>query len=193
MLKADWPAVAWHLADQKQPHEAKLLQLDSDKARRELAWQPVWTLEEGVAATAEWYRAWLDRGGLISREQLQRYIQLARDRGLFMGQGPRGMNISHRQHCRGLDRRKQPASRPPRRIFAAVLRRGGEIDPGPEIHRSDQSFTHPRGRSRPWPALPAPAQRGDEDRALPSRPRPRRGRRSAQGLADIPEMDQPLN
>jgi CDP-glucose 4,6-dehydratase len=88
MLKADWPAVAWHLADQKQPHEAKLLQLDSDKARRELAWQPVWSLEEGVAATAEWYRAWLDRGDLISREQLQRYIQLAGDRGLLWAKGP---------------------------------------------------------------------------------------------------------
>lgn len=81
-LQASWPAAAWHTTDAKQPHEAGLLQLDSDKARRGLAWQPVWSFQEGVAATAEWYRAWLERDALISREQLQRYVGLAAERGL---------------------------------------------------------------------------------------------------------------
>jgi CDP-glucose 4,6-dehydratase len=80
-LKTSWPAVEWKTSDQKQPHEARLLQLDSDKARQELAWKPVWTFQEGVEATATWYRAWLDRSDLISRDQLQYYIRLARDRG----------------------------------------------------------------------------------------------------------------
>jgi CDP-glucose 4,6-dehydratase len=81
-LKANWPAIAWHVTDQRQPHEAKLLQLDSAKARWQLAWQPVWSFEEGVAATAEWYLAWIERGELISRNQLERYVNAAGERGL---------------------------------------------------------------------------------------------------------------
>jgi CDP-glucose 4,6-dehydratase len=80
-LQVTWPAISWRTSDQEQPHEAKLLHLDSDKARHELGWKPVWTFREGVEATATWYRAWLDRSDVTSRDQLQRYIQLARDRG----------------------------------------------------------------------------------------------------------------
>jgi CDP-glucose 4,6-dehydratase len=81
-LKANWPAIGWHVTDQKQPHEARLLQLDSSKSRWQLSWQPVWSFEEGVAATAEWYRAWLERKALLSREQLERYVRAAAERGL---------------------------------------------------------------------------------------------------------------
>ncbi len=81
-LKADWPTVEWHCSDTPQPHEAQLLHLDSGKAREKLFWRPVWTFDEGVAATAGWYRAWLDRGEVVSLNQLQSYIRLAKDRGL---------------------------------------------------------------------------------------------------------------
>jgi nucleoside-diphosphate-sugar epimerase len=33
------------------------LQVDSSKIRRELGWQPPYTLQQGLKATAEWYRA----------------------------------------------------------------------------------------------------------------------------------------
>ena len=59
-LKSDWPSVAWHCPDTQQPHEAQLLHLDSGKAREKLLWRPVWSFDEGVMATAEWYRAWLE-------------------------------------------------------------------------------------------------------------------------------------
>lgn len=36
--------------------EAKLLRLDSTKARVALGWRPVWGYEEGLARTVEWYR-----------------------------------------------------------------------------------------------------------------------------------------
>ncbi len=81
-LKSDWSAVAWHCIDAPQPHEAQLLHLDSGKAREKLFWRPVWNFDEGVAATAEWYRAWLERGDVMSQEQLQSYIELAKERGL---------------------------------------------------------------------------------------------------------------
>jgi CDP-glucose 4,6-dehydratase len=81
-LKANWPGVEWSCSDAPQPHEAQLLYLDSGKARDRLLWRPVWTFDEGVAATAEWYRAWLDQGEVVSKQQLYRYIKLARERNL---------------------------------------------------------------------------------------------------------------
>ncbi len=82
-LKAKWPAVEWHCSNQVQPHEAQLLHLESGKAREKLSWRPVWTFEEGIGATAEWYRAWLERGDVISSTQLQDYVRTAKSRGLF--------------------------------------------------------------------------------------------------------------
>lgn len=81
-LKADWPSVEWNCSNTPQPREAQLLHLDSSKAREKLSWGPVWTFDEGVAATAEWYRAWLDRGDVVSRNQLYNYIAVAKDRRL---------------------------------------------------------------------------------------------------------------
>lgn len=82
-LKADWPSVQWHCNTAGQPHEAQLLHLDSSKAREQLLWSPVWTFDEGASATAEWYRTWLEAGELISLEQLQNYIKIANERGLY--------------------------------------------------------------------------------------------------------------
>jgi CDP-glucose 4,6-dehydratase len=42
----------------------------------------VWSFEEGVAATAEWYRAWLEAKRIESAAQLERYAQAAAARGL---------------------------------------------------------------------------------------------------------------
>ena len=81
-LKADWPTMEWHPSDTPQPHEAQLLHLDSGKAREQLLWRPVWTFDEGVAATGEWYRAWLDRSDVHSLKQLQNYNKVAKERGL---------------------------------------------------------------------------------------------------------------
>jgi CDP-glucose 4,6-dehydratase len=43
-----------------EPHEAALLTLDSNKAKRELAWAPRLDIDETVAFTAEWYRAFAE-------------------------------------------------------------------------------------------------------------------------------------
>jgi CDP-glucose 4,6-dehydratase len=81
-MNENWPAAKWRSTDQVHSHEAHLLQLDSDTARQRIAWRPVWTFQEGVAATAEWYQAWLEKGEVSSQRQLDRYIQLAGDREL---------------------------------------------------------------------------------------------------------------
>jgi CDP-glucose 4,6-dehydratase len=40
------------------PHEAKLLQLDCEKARIKLGWRPRLMFDESVKFTADWYAAW---------------------------------------------------------------------------------------------------------------------------------------
>ena len=65
-----------HASDSHAPHEAKLLFLSSDKARRLLGWQARWDFERAVSATIDWYRAVND--GLapvdVSRRQISDYM-----------------------------------------------------------------------------------------------------------------------
>ncbi|MEX0346029.1 MAG: CDP-glucose 4,6-dehydratase [Rhizobiaceae bacterium] len=64
-----------NLVNEKQPHEASLLRLDSTKARDKLGWKPVWSVEQALAATLDWHKAWRERGdmGDVCREQISRY------------------------------------------------------------------------------------------------------------------------
>jgi CDP-glucose 4,6-dehydratase len=58
-LVAAWGTGSWRQAPSRvEVHEAKLLRLDVEKARRELGWAPRWRLKDAVQRTAEWYRAW---------------------------------------------------------------------------------------------------------------------------------------
>ncbi|MFK7788775.1 MAG: CDP-glucose 4,6-dehydratase, partial [Phycisphaeraceae bacterium] len=45
-------------SDPDQPHEAGVLRLSIDKATWELGWQPKWGVDEAIAQTVAWYRAW---------------------------------------------------------------------------------------------------------------------------------------
>lgn len=81
-LKRKWPESQWQLGNQPQPHEAQLLHLDSGKAREKLFWRPVWTFDEGIDATAEWYGRWMGQRSVFSSEQLDEYCAAAESRGL---------------------------------------------------------------------------------------------------------------
>jgi len=82
-LKALWPALNWTVEDSPlNPHESNLLHLDSAKARQRLGWQPVWSFDEGLQATAKWYRANIERGAVISEAQLLLYIASAKEAAL---------------------------------------------------------------------------------------------------------------
>ncbi len=76
-MKRHWPELSYDLSTQKHPHEAGQLRLDSSKARERLAFKPVWTLSDTLAMTADWYRAFLDRGVVESRTQLDVYRRTA--------------------------------------------------------------------------------------------------------------------
>jgi CDP-glucose 4,6-dehydratase len=66
-----------HEPDPKAPHEATLLALSSDKARRLLGWQARWDFVRAVSATIDWYRdvyhgmAPID----VSRRQIKDYME----------------------------------------------------------------------------------------------------------------------
>lgn len=48
----------WERDDGDHPHEAQCLKLDCAKARTRLGWAPRWSLDRGLRATIDWYRAY---------------------------------------------------------------------------------------------------------------------------------------
>ena len=69
------PDGSWELEATPQPHEAGLLNLDSNKAKTRLGWSARWSLESALDKTIEWYQAW--RAGQlmaeISLQQIEAY------------------------------------------------------------------------------------------------------------------------
>jgi CDP-glucose 4,6-dehydratase len=65
-IKRVWrEPVNWEIDESIQPHEARLLKLDSAKAKNELNWLPKLILKEAVELTAEWYRGFKDKQDLV--------------------------------------------------------------------------------------------------------------------------------
>jgi CDP-glucose 4,6-dehydratase len=81
-LQRHWPAANWQVDAAPQPHEAKLLHLDSTRALTELKWHPVWNFAETLKMTAEWYQAWLTGAKIPTIRQLALYVEAARSQGL---------------------------------------------------------------------------------------------------------------
>jgi CDP-glucose 4,6-dehydratase len=76
-----WPGT-W--VDRHEPgalHEARLLNLDTSKARTLLGWEPVWSFEQSIAATVEWYRKSATRANALQliEDQIQNYSACARE------------------------------------------------------------------------------------------------------------------
>jgi len=64
-LAAQWGEGArWETIDTPQPHEAGQLTLDSQKARRRLGWHPATSLEQALALTTDWYKAFAADGDM---------------------------------------------------------------------------------------------------------------------------------
>jgi CDP-glucose 4,6-dehydratase len=81
-MRVFWPELAWKVTERPQPHEAQLLYLDSGKARDELGWHPIWSLDTALRTTADWYRLYLETGRAESRSQLMRYVADAHANGV---------------------------------------------------------------------------------------------------------------
>jgi CDP-glucose 4,6-dehydratase len=60
---AAWGGGSWkYIGTESQPHEAQLLKLSISKALQ-LGWNVVWSLDQTVERTAQWYRAFHGAGG----------------------------------------------------------------------------------------------------------------------------------
>lgn len=81
LMQAHWPQLNWEQIKAPQLHEATLLYLDHTKAKERLKWNPVWSLERALQATADWYRYYQEQGAVLSIPQLVDYIDDARSVG----------------------------------------------------------------------------------------------------------------
>jgi len=78
-LKQHWSRVDYKLSPSCQdPHEAKLLQLDSSKACLKLGWNPVWDINKALEMTGVWYHNFYEYQKVISEQQLIQYVQTAK-------------------------------------------------------------------------------------------------------------------
>ena len=66
----------WELDRGAHPHEAKVLSIDSAKARQRLGWAPRLSLEETLAWTVDWYKAFM-RGDDVRELTLQQISKYA--------------------------------------------------------------------------------------------------------------------
>ncbi len=76
LLAEQWGNVPVVASREKTFHECKFLRLDSTKAQRELAWQPLLTVAERVRWTVDWYKLWQqepDRVWEATRAQIAAY------------------------------------------------------------------------------------------------------------------------
>jgi CDP-glucose 4,6-dehydratase len=67
--------VRWEADSGDHPHEAHFLKLDSSRARARLGWRPLWDLERGLDATAQWYAAHREGGDMrqVVLDQIEAY------------------------------------------------------------------------------------------------------------------------
>jgi CDP-glucose 4,6-dehydratase len=81
-IQKELPNTRWRLSDLPHPHEANLLYLDSGKATEKLEWKPIWSFQEGVKKTSDWYKSWFDHKGVISLLQIESYTKDAKNKSL---------------------------------------------------------------------------------------------------------------
>lgn len=66
-------------------HEANLLQLNIDKAKSELGFIPVWTEEEAITNTTQWYKAFYEKSFDMTeytKQQINAFIQNAQTKNI---------------------------------------------------------------------------------------------------------------
>jgi len=68
---------AWQATDDRRQttslHEAKMLLVDSTKARRKLGWKPRWDAQKTLEMTANWYRNYYENGVINTEADIDKY------------------------------------------------------------------------------------------------------------------------
>ena len=78
LFKTKWGAgFNWiNQAEANAPHEANFLKLDCSKLKTIFGWQPRWHIDEAIAKTCEWTRAWLADDDVAEemRREIEEYL-----------------------------------------------------------------------------------------------------------------------
>lgn len=77
-LSKYWPG--FRIVDESNgahPHEAGLLHLNCDKAHHRLGWYPIWSFDETIQHTSQWYSAWHNKENLrkFSLKQIDLFME----------------------------------------------------------------------------------------------------------------------
>lgn len=74
LAQQEWGQIAYTIEPDSSLHEAGLLGLDSSKAISLLGFSPLWSATEAIQKSVAWYRAWSEKGTILSQEHLGEYI-----------------------------------------------------------------------------------------------------------------------
>lgn len=66
-----------NVSESNAPHEAEYLKLDCGKLKDRFSWQPVWHVDEAVAETVNWYKAYSEGQDMRSftEEQIRKFLK----------------------------------------------------------------------------------------------------------------------
>lgn len=71
-----WGDSKWQLSQSEHPHEANYLKLDCSKAKSQLNWKPVWSLDKTLSKIVNWHRAWINNEDMLAYtlNEIEEYI-----------------------------------------------------------------------------------------------------------------------
>lgn len=77
LLVQNWGKGSWQdQSDKNAPHEAGILRLDITKAKTRLGWKPVWSIEQAVRATVDWYKSYQGKDMFkFCKRQIESYMR----------------------------------------------------------------------------------------------------------------------
>jgi len=81
-FKKKWKRFEYRIDGNPKYEEAKLLKLDSSKARIKLGWTPVWDLDKTISVTIRWYREFYENERIMSEFDLEEYINDAKKKNV---------------------------------------------------------------------------------------------------------------
>jgi len=78
-----WNKIDYELnISDEHPHEANLLKLDCSKAHIKLKWNDVWDSKVTFDKTTSWYKSYYEKGNILTKEDLDTYINDAKSKQL---------------------------------------------------------------------------------------------------------------
>lgn len=68
--------VYYQIKENNDFHEAKVLRLDSTKAKRKLKWKPIYDINTSIEKTTLWYKEYFGNNNVITEKQIDDYFKL---------------------------------------------------------------------------------------------------------------------